>query len=133
MIKAILLVLITCQAFAQTPFKRFNSIDDKTKHMVVSTSIAIPATIVAWKITNRQGLSTLIGFLTALTVGAGKELIYDKAMHRGKPSWSDFAHDGLGSAYGAMGGTMTIGVAKHMKEVEEDKFRDLGVPSILIK
>ena len=124
----ILILLISSSAIAQNPLQRFNSFPDKTQHMTTSTAIAIPATIIAWKITNRQGLATLIGFLSTLAVGASKELIYDKAMGRGTPSWRDMAYNTLGAAYGTVSGTMCIGLSKHMREVEEDKFRELNIP-----
>lgn len=73
---------------------------DKLKHVAAGTFIAGDA---YWLSVGAHASPTkriLWGAGAALTVGAGKELIWDLALHRGDPSWRDFAADAVGALVG---------------------------------
>lgn len=118
--KALILILLTTSLYSQSPIKVWHDMGDFNQHRTVSTAIAWTATIFACKATNNcQWKGAVIGGGISLGIGAGKELVYDKWMHRGVPSWKDFGADCLGTAVGTMAGVMCNGVAQHMRDKRE--------------
>lgn len=106
---------------AQTPPEVWKNMGDFNKHRVVSTAIAWTGTIVFCKATgDNQVKGALYGGLLSLGIGAGKELVWDKAMHRGTPSFKDFGADALGTAVGTMAGIMCNGIAQHFRDRKEE-------------
>lgn len=73
---------------------------DKAEHFVAGAGLAGLGFGVARALKCKTVPSLLIGGGLALFVGAGKELLWDKALHRGDPSWKDFTWDTLGAGVG---------------------------------
>lgn len=73
---------------------------DKLKHLV---ACAVIAGDVYW-LALANGASplnrALLGFGSAVLVGAGKELLWDLVLKRGDPSWRDFTADVAGAVIG---------------------------------
>lgn len=124
-----ILMMIGLNAKAQSPIQVWNDMGDLKKHEIASTSIAWTATILGCKLTHdTQWKGAIIGTIVGLGIGSGKELIYDKWMHRGDPSWRDFGADACGTIVGVVAGVMCNGIAQHIRDKKEQqremKFRN---------
>jgi len=73
---------------------------DKILHYTAGAGITATGYAISYKITKKRGLSLCIGAGLAILADAGKELIFDKAMGHGQPSWGDsnWTMAGMGSA-----------------------------------
>lgn len=68
----------------------FAKIDDKILHVWAGMLISIGTGLIAYFVTKDISDSLLTGLISTVVIGSGKELIYDKLLKRGVPSWPDF-------------------------------------------
>ena len=85
----ILLILISLNLSSQ--------IDDKTLHVYSGFAITMVTSEVLQGCNVKPWKAVLIGFGAGVLAGAGKELVWDKAMHRGTPDTWDFVSTLWGS------------------------------------
>lgn len=99
--------------------------DDKAYHVYAGAGVSSLAGFGLYKLTGKAGVSILGSFGAGVVVGAAKELIYDKAMHRGVPSWGDFGATVWGSVVGSIG--VAVGINVHrVNQMERAYFEDMG-------
>lgn len=91
--------------------------NDKDLHAIISNGITAGCGYTMYHFTNKIGLSILTGGLTSLTIGAGKELIYDGYFHKGIPNKWDFFYD----AGGTIGGCLQLRVEIDMERKSHPK------------
>ena len=72
---------------------------DKLLHFLASSAITTGTYGVSGLVLDGRIPRALVAAGTSLTIGAGKELIYDRS-GRGDPSWRDFTWDVLGTVAG---------------------------------
>ena len=84
--------------------------DDKTKHVLSGAFIAIIVALLKY-IFSDSGLifSCFLGFSTGTIIGALKELIFDKLLKLGSPTFADFLATFYGSFMGAVLTAMIFG------------------------
>lgn len=95
---------------------------DKAVHFSVCAGVSLTLTLVGTGATHSRGAGALLGFLTATTLGAAKEIL--DRYTGGDPSWRDFTADVVGAAVGAGIGTLftlTWDVRKHARQVKVSK------------
>ena len=90
--KTILLILLSLKLSSQ--------IDDKTLHVYSGFAITMVTSEVLQGCNVKPWKAVLIGFGAGVLAGAGKELVWDKAMHRGTPDVWDFTSTCWGSLIG---------------------------------
>ena len=92
--KTILLLLITFQLSSQ--------IDDKALHVYAGCAITMVTSEVLQSYNVKPWKAVLIGLGAGVLAGAGKELVWDKAMNRGTPDVWDFTSTCWGSLIGVI-------------------------------
>lgn len=90
----ILLILLTLNLSAQ--------LDDKTMHVYAGFGITMATSEILQGCNVKPWKAVLIGLGAGVLAGGGKELIYDKAMHRGTPDVWDFTSTCWGSLIGVV-------------------------------
>lgn len=121
-----ILMMLCINIKAQTPIQVWNDMGDFNKHRIACTSIAWTANILGCKATgDNQIKGAFIGAIAGFGIGGGKELIYDKWMHRGDPSWRDFGADACGTAVGIVAGIMCNGLAQHIRDKRDDRVNEI--------
>jgi len=91
LIVSILLFLLTSHCKAQIS-------KDKQDHLLAGTLIGFSVSSITVDSKSVVSLAWSIG--TAVVIGGGKELIYDKALCMGTPEWKDFGWTMVGSVTG---------------------------------
>jgi uncharacterized protein YfiM (DUF2279 family) len=86
---AVFLILMPVKCNAQIP-------KDKQDHFVVGIFIGFSGS----SLTVNTNKSLITSLSSAVIIGGGKELIYDKWMGRGTPEFKDFAYTVAGSVTG---------------------------------
>lgn len=99
--KTLFFILLSIFADAQSAYNR-DIFDDKFKHNVGATIIAITTGEIMYQTTNLEGLSSAIGGITAIAITVGKEYIYDQYLGKGVFSVEDIIAGCMGSLTGAM-------------------------------
>lgn len=90
--KILLFLLISLNLSAQ--------LSDNTKHVYAGTLITIGTSEILKQCHVKPWKTALIGLGAGICAGAGKELIWDKALKRGTPDVWDFTSTGWGSLIG---------------------------------
>ncbi len=122
--KIILLLMITLRVYSQHNLSIVKK-DGGVLHVYSGVAISAFSGAKIYQKTGRPILSSAIGFFIGSLAGASKELVYDKAMHRGCYSKSDACLTIWGSAIGSL--CLRIGIdMKQKKELEKENFQGLS-------
>lgn len=79
--------------------------DDKAKHILACMAISLICGGLSYFFTSvTYFISLVIGFSCAVLAGAIKELVIDKLLKLGAPTWDDF----IASVYGSFAGTILL-------------------------
>ena len=70
--------------------------EDLANHIILSLVLFLPGAIASQAAGFDPMWQCIHGAAFSLAVGAGKELIYDKYLGKGTPSWADFGADCVG-------------------------------------
>ncbi|MBL7922242.1 MAG: hypothetical protein JNJ40_18145 [Bacteroidia bacterium] len=122
--KTILLLLITLRVYSQHNLNIVKK-DGSVLHVYSGAAISAFSGAKIYQKTGKPILASSIGFFIGSLAGASKELVYDKAMHRGCYSKPDALLTIWGSALGSL--CLRIGIdIKQKKELDKENFQSLS-------
>jgi len=121
MFKKILIALLIClslSGYSQNLKDTWKKIPDDVKHVYAGVLISSVSGAVMYRLTDANtGWSVFAGFATGVTAGIGKELVWDKWMHRGVPNkW-----DAVDTGWGSLMGTVCVRVGIDIREKNIDR------------